>query len=368
MAAIEKIDELNLYQNPTPAIRSRQATFPGVAQLPNGELLALFSIGEAFEAANGRMYVSRSKDKGHSWEFEGLLYDQEGMGLEFQYSDSMKPLLLQNGTVIAAGYGFERRDPDKGIGDEETKGFPPGWNMICFSEDLGRTWTNPVDMAHGDDGMLELSGPTIQLRSGRILGAAPPFNTKATGQKGLIIASDDNGKTWRKLSVYYQSPQGNVAPWETRICEMQPDRVVGIIWAFDTATDQHLTNKVMVSHDGGSSWSEPIDTGHMGQASNLMWLGGERLMSIHSHRAGEVGLYVRVVDFAGDQWNVQAESVIWGKAAAQDPETGIIEQFANLKFGQPSLLQLADGEILATHWCVEDGLYVIKTHRLKVSL
>lgn len=367
MARIQKIDERNLYQNPLPAVRSRQATFPSVCKLPNGKLLALFVIGEAFEAANARVYCSRSADNGKSWQFQGPLYDQEKFHWPYQFSESLKPLLLKDGTLIATGYGFERYNPDRGIGDSETGSFPPGRNVICFSKDYGKTWTDPVPLRYGADEMLEMSGPSIQLDSGVIIAAAPPFNTNPNSQKGCVIASSDAGRTWHLLGTFFQSPQGNIAPWETRICQMQSDRVVGIFWAFDVVKQQHLPNQVTVSHDGGRSWFPAIDTGHMGQASNLMWLGGEKLLSIHAHRAGEVGLYVRLVDFSNDRWRVEEETVIWGRAPSQNTASDIMQQFANLKFGQPSLVSLDNGHILAVHWCVEDGLYVIKTHLLHVQ-
>jgi len=368
MASIEKLDERNLYENPRPAVRSRQAAFPGVVKLPSGELLALFVIGEAFEAANSRTYVSRSSDQGKSWQLEGQLYDQEALNLGYQFSDCYKPTVLKDGTLIAVGYGFERHDPEKGIGDAETGGFPPGRNVAVFSRDHGRTWTLPGEIKHGLEAMLELSGPCIQLACGDLLAVAPPFTTSKSGQRGVVLRSSDGGHRWSIDGEFFKSPHGNIAPWECRVCEMQAGRLVCIFWAFDTAAGKHLPNHVVVSHDAGKTWSQAINTGHMGQASNLMWLGGEKLLTIHAHRAGKVGLYVRLIDFTGDRWKVEHETVIWGKATAQDTSKGIIDQFANLKFGQPSLLALDDNEVLAIHWCVEDCLYKIKTHRLRVAV
>ena len=149
---------------------------------------------------------------------------------------------------------------------------------------------------------------------------------------------------------------------------MQPGRLVSITWAFDIEANKHLSNHITISHDYGKTWSKPIDTGIMAQASNLMWLGDEKLLTIHSHRAGEVGLYVRLVDLKGDKWKVLEEEVIWGKVESQDTSRDIIKQFAALKFGQGSLLKLKNGDILATHWGVEDSLYKIKTHRLKLNI
>ena len=60
------------------------------------------------------------------------------------------------------------------------------------------------------------------------------------------------------------------------------------------------------------------------------------------------------------------QEFIWGNAKSANSSGNIIEQFANLKFGQPSLLRLSNDEILATFWCIEDGIGKIKTIRLQL--
>ena len=53
-----------IYANPDPLLVSRQGLFPGLVQLPDGDIVALFSIGQAFDAADMRSFVSRSTDDG----------------------------------------------------------------------------------------------------------------------------------------------------------------------------------------------------------------------------------------------------------------------------------------------------------------
>ncbi len=62
-----------VFQNPQPHLQSVHAYFPSVAFLPNGNMLALYSVGEAFEAVNLRIQISRSFDGGHTWHSEGPL-------------------------------------------------------------------------------------------------------------------------------------------------------------------------------------------------------------------------------------------------------------------------------------------------------
>ena len=372
MSMVKKIDEHIVYENPAPLLRSRQAKFPGLVQLASGELIALFEIGEAFDAANSQTFVSRSQDLGKTWQLQGELYDMSKLPPGINISETLKPTLLDDGTLIATGYRYHRPDPDTPIGNPETGGLLPGDNMVSFSKDDGETWSIPKVIDHGYPELIETSGPCVQTSSGDILSIGCPFKlwdgSNPTGQTGIVLRSMDKGKAWDGTERFFETPEGNISAWESRFCQMQPGRLVAIVWAFNISENKHLPNLVTVSHDDGHTWSAPIDTGHQGQASNLMWLGDNKLLTIHAHRTSDVGLYVRLIDFKNDKWKMLEETVIWGKAEAQDTSKGFIEQFGDLKFGQPSLLRLNNDEILATHWCVENCLYKIKTHRLKLNL
>jgi hypothetical protein len=46
--------------------------------------------------------------------------------------------------------------------------------------------------------------------------------------------------------------------------------------------------------------------------------------------------------------------------------TGFHDMGANLKFGQPALLALGDGEYLAYHWSIEHGQGRILGHRIRL--
>ena len=80
-------------------------------------------------------------------------------------------------------------------------------------------------------------------------------------------------------------------------------------------------------------------------------------------------MFVRVIDFGNDQWKVIEEKIIWGASVTQKTQAGqkFHEMVKVLRFGQPSLLQLSHGEILATHWAVVNGQGKILTHRLRIS-
>ena len=369
MSVIDVLEHETLYDNPMPHLRSRHGYFPGVVQLPSGDLLAVVAIGEAFESVDLAANVLRSADLGHTWQLQGPLADRSTD--EFPINDAVKPTALSNGTVVAMGYRFYRHNLDQALANPETNGLQPGDNVIAFSHDEGRTWSPPQVLPLSRPEILEVSGPCIELRSGELLACGYPFplwdGASPSGAIGVLLRSRDLGKTFDDRTLYFKTSRPNVAPYEARLCEMQDGRVVIMTWAFDLDEGRSLANHVAVSHDNGTTWSDAIDTGVPGQASNLMWLGGDRLLSIHCQREGDVGLYVRVVDFTGDRWQVLAEQNVWDRAASHQVR-GIGNMWESVKFGQASLLRLTNGEILATHWAVEEGQGRILTHRLRVDL
>ena len=130
--------------------------------------------------------------------------------------------------MIATGYAFVRPDALTPIVDPVSFDVLPLKNKISFSKDLGESWSVP-NVFNVLDKPLEISGPCIQLATGRILAACPPFHLGETGHSGWIIYSDDNGKSWNKLSDFFNSPNGEIAAWECRLCEIDNNGVAVMI-------------------------------------------------------------------------------------------------------------------------------------------
>jgi sialidase-1 len=368
---IDHIDSHVVYENPQPMLRSRHGYFPGLVQLASGELLALLVIGEAFESVDLTTYVARSSDDGRTWTLQGPLLDKSRDARPT--SDFLKPLVLRDGSLIALGYRFDRDDPEQTIAILETDGALPGDDIVASSTDSGRTWSAARIVPRRTPELLEIPSRATQLASGDIVATAGlftmPDGTNPSGQFGPLLRSTDGGVTWDDSVRYFDSPGHTVAAYESHVCEMQPGRLVAICWAFDIRAGRYLANQVTVSHDDGYTWSSPIDTGIAAESANLLYLGGERLLSIHCHRGADVGLVVRVVDVSGDRWTPLAERVIWGGSMPQQTHDGqsFFEFAHSIRFGQGSLLRSQSGDILATHWCVVDGQGRVLTHRLRIA-
>ena len=360
---MKKKEEIIIYQNPDPLLVSKQGIFPGVSLLPNNDLLVIFSIGEAFDSSDQRAFVSKSKDDGRTWTTPKQLHNHEYD--EHEETDTLKPLLLNNGDLIATGYAFVRPDPLTPIVDPITFDVLPLKNKISFSSDSGESWSVPNNFSVLNK-PLEISGPCIQLSSGRILAACPPFHLGETGHSGWIIYSDDNGKTWDKLSEFFNTPEGEIAAWECRLCEIDNNGVAVIFWTYDNVKKMNLNNHIVFSKDGGENFGHAIDTGVKAQASNLMWLEKNIILTIHSHRESPSGLIIRKVNIEDNKFEILDELDLFKDDSMGSDSTNISKQFGSLKFGQPSLIRLKNKEILATCWCFENNQHMIKTYIVQI--
>lgn len=349
-----------LYANPAPLLVSRQAAFPGLARLANGDILALFSIGQAFDAADMRAHVSTSSDNGQSWSAPRLLHDSV---LDPQESESFKPLALSDGTLLATGYVFIRPTPLTPIADPKTNTLLPLHNKLARSTDGGHTWTQPQRFTIENAG-LELSGPCIERASGEILGAAPPFHLGPKDHEGWLISSRDKGTNWQKKSVFFRAEDSGIAPWECRLIDFGGARIGVLFWAYDAANGRNLTNRLALSDDDGETF-RAIDTGIAAQASGGVALAENELLTIHAHREAPVGLNVYRSRIAGDRLGrLDSLALFADERLGQATVEG--DPFANLRFGQPSLLPLGGDEFLGCCWQVEAGQHVIKTFRIRL--
>lgn len=355
---MQKKAEIVVYQNPNPLLVSKQGIFPGVSLLPNNDLLIIFSIGQAFDSSDQRAFVTISKNNGRTWSLPRQLHNH--IYEKHEETDTLKPLLLQNGDLIATGYAFIRPDPLTPIVDPVSFKVLPLKNKISFSKDNGNNWSVPKSF-NVLNKPLELSGPCIQLSSGRILGACAPFHLGTNGHSGWIIFSDDNGKNWNKLSEFFNSPNGEIAAWECRLSEIDNNGVAVIFWAYDNVNKINLNNHIVYSHDGGENFSKAIDTKVKAQASNLLWFEKNIILTIHSHRESPSGLIIRKINIENNKFEILDELDLFKDENMGSDSTNISKQFGSLKFGQPSLVRLQNNEILATCWCHQNNQHIIKT-------
>ena len=341
--------------------------FPGLISLPGGELLAIYTAGSDFESADQLPYYSYSSDAGQAWTPGKPLFPTINLPSGGCFSCCCKPTLYGE-RVVAVGYGFERVDQTLSLSDYATKHgrFPKCRNFVCFSDTGKGDWSRPRFIEHAWDG-IETSGPALVDALGQLHFFGPPFVLRGQVQRGLNYISRDGGISWQEQSQYFEHPE--IAPWETRACLLPNGRIWLVFWAYDLAKEKHLNNFLVYSDDNGQSWSKPIDSGIHCQAANLLALPdypGQMLLVGAVREGSNPGIMLyQLNSVTGECLGAQPLLTLANMCNA----AGKIEaQFASLRFGQPALLRLPDGDILLSYWSKLSQHYACHCQRFSLQL
>ena len=359
-----------IYDNPLPQLRSRQSAFPFLCQLDDGTLIATHVIGEAFESVDGASYLSESKDGGATWGAPRKMFDTAKCGRPV--TDSCKVINLGGGKLAALGYAYYRDNPELPLGNPETGGLLDDFMFYSISEDSGNTWSEMREVQTAWGPHVEASAPLTVLQNGDwvtpVTGFAKWDGTMTSKMCGRLARSNDQGKTWNDDTVCMEFPGNSVTCFEQRLCQLASGTVIVIGWNEDTKTGERLMNHFTYSTDNGKTFSEPISTGILGQASSVCALDGERLLALHAVRrdTDRPGIYGYVVDFSKKTWDIVDQALIWEPRTPMMKDTKMAEIFSFLKFGQPGAIRLKDGTVMMSHWAAEDGQY--RTYATKIEL
>jgi hypothetical protein len=366
---ISMIETGLIYRNPKPHVYSRQATFPSLVLLPNGELLAAFGVGSGFESADNHTEYARSTDGGRTWKQEGWLFvEQTG----HPTSSNVRISSVPGGDLVAFGARWDRSRVDEGLTNEETLGFVETELIRLRSSDQGHTWQGPFTIEPPLAGpSFEICSPIVPLRDGRWL--APTATWKGwdgecpSGMKAIALVSHDRGETWPEYVDVMNGTAERVIYWEQKIVDLGDGRLLAVCWTHDLVAGGDRPVHYALSHDYGRSFGPPRSTGLHGQTTTPIYLGDGRLLCVY-RRTDQRGLWATYVRLDGDEWVNEEELPLWGSehAAGRSMVGGqnISQEFANLKFGLPAGLMLPDGQVLVAFWCVEECLYVIRWFRL----
>lgn len=365
MPQIEILETGLLYANPMPHLRSRQATFPTVAPLDDGSLLAAFTVGEAFESADGHTELARSADGGRTWTHLGPM---PRTPTPHPTSESGRLSRTPDGELLCFGPRFDRSDPERPIGNAATNGFLDCEAVLYRSRDGGASWSDAEVLPIPLPAPYEIASSIVVLPDGRWLA---PFATwrnwegvKQTPERAYGLVSHDRGRTWPGLLTTFDDPKERCVFWEQRLLSVGEGRLLAVAWTHDHEAGRDLPDHFALARDG-EQFGPPRSTGLAGQTCTPLWLGGDRLLCLYNHRYGEPGVRAALVRFSETEWRVETESVVWGQGGGpRQRGATVVAELNQLRFGFPGAVPLPDGSFLATHWCMEDAQLVIRWTRL----
>ncbi len=339
----------------------RESAFPQAVQLPDGDVLCSFSVGDG-PSANGGSDWARSADGGETWTLEGTILPPTS---DPDTTNALKLTISPDGAMVYAYGSRSYSKPGAAFGEDRKE------PVFCRSTDGGRTWSAPQVIPTPDDYDLEISHGIVPLSSGRLLAPSATLpSTDRLGEQVLVAISDDGGKSWPKHSVVMQDPNKRFGYFEQKLAEFGSGRVISTCWTVTLGDVVDQPDSYSISNDGGSRWSEPVSTGVYGQTMTPVPLGGDQLLVLYNRRYGEQGVMMDLVTVTEETWTAHYEDVMYDAQASRQRPEGLdsgVQEFGGFEFGFPTAIRLQDGTFLATHWSRENGKFGIRWTKLRID-
>jgi sialidase-1 len=362
-----------LYRNAKPHVRSVHAYFPSAVALPDGEMVAVYVLGEAFEATNLHTHLARSSDGGRTWVHHGRICPVLADGR--LTTESARLSVTPEGELVAILVRADRTaHPEEGLTNPENLGFVPTEILITRSSDAGRTWSEPA-VVHPP-----LVGPSFEICShitllsdGRWLWPTSTWRdwegNLPNGNRMVAFLSRDQGQTWPDYVDVMSSAEGNLIFWESKIVELAGGRLLAVAWCHDEASSSDRPNQFALSDDGGATWTPPESTGLSGQTMTPAVLSGDRVLCVY-RRMDEPGLWANLAHLEGDRWLNEACRPLWGHQSIDGvtrTDDGPVAMFHTLRFGAPCVTRLPDGSLYVAFWCYEECVSIIRWFRFRID-
>jgi sialidase-1 len=312
---------------------------PDLVQLRNGDLLV--AIREATEhlSNDGQLIMVRSRDGGRTWGERQVLReapftDERDFGLN----------QLADGTLLCAEWPNRKYD----AAGFYYLGTPPvvGRKMAMYvgrSHDNGATWEWPAEPVDPAPYLYSITSEHIvELPSGRLLMANYFTRHDVSRTMGVnILASDDQGATWRELAVPADFP--DVSLCEPALERTRSGRLICLM-RNQTGSEYYQSN----SDDDGITWSPTRPCGVPGHANpaSLVTLPDGTVLCVHGQRGDPCAMYVVASYDDGETWDMAHRKVIR-------------DDLPNFDMTYPSTVLLPDGRVFTVYYYNLFGRYFI---------
>ena len=298
--------------------------WPSIAQVPNGDLLVVFSGDRDAHVSNdGKVQMIRSSDAGSTWSAAETIFDT---GIDDRDSGIT---VTARGTVLVSWFTGPYGGPWQG-------------HWMVRSTDNGHTWESPVGTS-----VSAPHGP-IQLKEGRLLfaGQRPHCSHVPSGSDNLmpgespyevaLAESRDDGCSWHPVAVFpIPSHERMLSYDEPHLLERDDGTLIAM---FRDCNGEHFMRQ-SESTDGGLTWFSAVATPIRGLPPHLLHLGDNRLLLTYARRWPPYGVFACISDDNGTTWNPEGEFRL-SDALGDD-------------LGYPASVKLADGTIWTVYYQVD---------------
>jgi hypothetical protein len=260
---------------------NRYCSFPGLARLPNGVLLAVYRCGGSHVSVDGVIRSKMSADQGMTWSPESTVFDP-GAGLDARDPEIK---LLRNGTLL--------------LTISTSIGAALNSSVIVMkgtiNSDNAVTWSSPISVSspfltagkfYGSvSKVLELADGTILLP---VYGQNSGDPSDPNFANAAVVKSTDGGATWG-AQVLIAATDGSTKGYSESNGVILPDGRITLIIRQDISPKGYYEAH---SDDDGLTWSTPtevISSATVGKPAVSLLASGAMLLVARTNSASRTG-------------------------------------------------------------------------------
>ena len=363
-------------------------SFPGVAVLSDGSLLATVRAGSAKDSSDETIELYRSIDGGRTWGEPQRPFLAQQVGgrsgsLKVCYLTELSPRLSPQSSapphLMAACMWVDRQSyPGQPLFNPDTEGCLPMAILLADSDDFGQSWSPWRVVPMPDDiGPPSLTSPILQLADGTL---AMSIETNKTYhdktkwyQRVLLFHSTDLGQSWGEPVIAAQDPTGRIFNWDQRAGVAPDGRLVTFLWTYDSKTHTYLNIHRRLSSDGGRTWSAAEDLGFTDQPAHPAILPDGRVVLAWVDRFRTHSIRARLAPGLEAGFEAESEVVIYThsvdqpRTATGDVTGALLADMSLWSFGLPYAEVLPDGDVLVVYYAGSQSVMDIHWARLHLT-
>lgn len=342
--------------------RRAMSTFPAIAPLPDGSVLATYRVGTTKDSDDGTIELRRSGDGGRSWSEPVTPFETTVNGIRGSLRVAYITPLADERLIAAALWVDRETHPGCPLFNAETEGCLPMSILIADSFDLGESWTGWRVLPVPDEiGPPSLTNPILRLPSGRLavsIESNKTYNDRSQWlQRVVYVYSSNSGQTWSPAETVCQDPSGRIFNWDQRAAVATDDRLASFSWTYDRKTASYRNVHRRISRDEGNTWTEPEDLGFADQPSYPAILSDGRVVLAWVDRFGTRSIRARLAAAIDAPFLPETEVTLYEVSTSNaDPDSGggntgeLLNEMLIWNFGLPFADALPDGDVLVVYY------------------
>lgn len=351
---------------------------PTMCRLANGDIVLIYREGETKHSLDGVLKAQRSTDGGQSWSKPISIYD--GTNKTIPESVHNGALCQANdGSVVAIFTATEVKNADAFIYSEEGRE-QRQILYVATSQDGGKTWAAPQEHKIPEaPPLIYNNARPLSLSNGDLL---VPFDVM--GPQNQVFAMNSNYSPSRNafepLVMAAGDESATISYGDAKLARLADGRILMLIWAFVTASDETIDVQRCVSSNDGKTWSKPESIGIRCQITMPLALVENHVIAASNVRVAPDGIHLWHSNDNGQSFHADAPIQMWhpqlGRAVgeplratdgAQTEGGKVWQALAGFTFGNPDMVLLDDRSVLLTYYATLEATLHVRACRFQVQ-